>query len=465
MTVGLKQSIFAHKQGALIGVDVGSSAVKACAFGFDGSLLGAARRSVPVSNPVAGVSERDANTVWLETASALNELARGPIGPVAGLSITGCGNGAVFVNSTFEPISSGIMSTDSRATNEVESDVDAYQQRYAGQGRALLKWFRGNSSTRKADLAWVLSWKDFIRAQMVGNAMTDPSDAGAAGYLDIISTEYAVDDPALPHMGAATSVSGYLTSSAALATGLPEGLPVAIGCIDFEAAALGTGLCDSRTVSIVAGSWSINQTYTPDFEPRRGAFLCNPAIGSDQAYLVLEGSPNSSNHFEWFWQNFGQGYSLDDLAKKSSESRSNDIIFVPGLYGSGAHFMGLRANHNIGDLAHAVMSGVCFAHRRHIEALHSMGLPFNQATLAGGASASSAWTQLFADILEFPVTRSAAAEPGALGAAMIAGVAIGIWRDLKDAQKAMVPVGHSFTPQSDRTAQFRTFVEASERLQ
>lgn len=463
--MGLSQSISVREQHALIGIDVGSSAVKACAFDLDGKVLSMARRPVPASNPIAGVSERDADRVWAETASALIELSRDLMVPVAALSITGCGNGAVFVDSSFRPIAFGIMSTDARAAEEVEPDIDAFQQRYAGQGRSLLGWFRRNYSDRKADLAWVLSWKDFVRAQLVGLPMTDPSDAGAAGFLDITSAAYAVDDAALPPLSAPTSIAGYLNASAALATGLPEGLPVAVGCVDFEAAAIGTGLNDCHTVSIVAGSWSINQTYTPDAQPRRGAFLCNPAVGNDQSFLVLEGSPNSSNHFEWFWQNFGQGLSLYELAERSGEARNEDVVFVPGLYSSGAHFVGLRAHHAIADLAHSVMRGVCFAHRRHIDALRSNGLPLHRATLAGGASASTIWTQLFADALEIPVTRSAVAEPGALGAAMIAGVAVGLWHDLAEAQEAMVPVGQSFTPRVDRSAQFQAFVEASERLQ
>lgn len=463
--MGLSQSISRQEQRALIGVDVGSSAVKACAFGLDGELLGATKRPIPASNPIAGVSERDANRVWAETASALSELSRDLTVPVAALSVTGCGNGAVFVDSAFRPIALGVMSTDARAAQEVEADRDAFQQRYAGQGRALLSWFRKYRHDRDADFAWVLSWKDFVRAQLVGQAMTDLSDAGAAGFLDITSASYALDDEALPALSLSTSIAGYLSASGAIATGLPEGLPVAVGCVDFEAAAIGTGLNDCHTVSIVAGSWSINQTYTPDTEPRRGAFLCNPAVGRGQAFLVLEGSPNSSNHFEWFWQNFGQGLSLDELAERSGQARNEDVVFLPGLYSSGAHFVGMRAHHDVGDLAHSVMRGVCFAHRRHIDALRSNELPLHRATLAGGASASTTWTQLFADALELPVTRSAVAEPGALGAAMIAGVAIGLWRDLGEAQEAMVPIGQSFAPRVDRSAQFQAFVEASERLQ
>lgn len=465
--MGRKQSISGDAPLALVGVDVGSSAIKACAFTPEGELLGTVRRSIPPSNPACGISERDAELVWSETADALNQLIQDIEARVIALSVTGCGNGAVFVDAELKPILPGVMSTDDRAAALVEADESALQRRYAGQTASLLKWFRENQAERQNDasLAWVLSWKDFIRARLTGLALTDPTDAGAAGLINIVTRNYQSDDPALPPIQDSISVAGFITSEASRLTGLPEGLAVAVGCVDFEAAAIGTGLSDAQTISIVAGSWSINQTYCSDPLPQPGMFLCNPPADSSRSFLVLEGSPNSSNHFEWFWQNFAQGTDIAGLAESGCRAASEGLTFVPGLYGSGAHFVGLRAHHTIADLAGAVMRGVCFAHRRHVDALRSHGLPFRSATLAGGASASPAWTQLFADVLELPVAKSAVTEPGALGAAMIAGVATGVWSHLGEAQQAMVPSSPIFAPAVSRSAQFETFVELSGKLQ
>ena len=114
--MGRKQSISTEKGSALIGVDVGSSAIKVCAFTPAGELLGAVRRPISSSNPARGITERDAELVWSETADALKRLIQNIKARIIALSVTGCGNGAVFVDADLKPILPGIMSTDARAS-------------------------------------------------------------------------------------------------------------------------------------------------------------------------------------------------------------------------------------------------------------------------------------------------------------------------------------------------------------
>jgi L-xylulokinase len=249
-----------HQPGqTLLGLDIGSTRVKAVLFDRWGRVLAAVARRVPVRRPRPGWVERDAGATWRAAAAVVRAAAAGHA--VTAVGVTGCGNGAVFVDAVLRPLRAGVLSSDRRAEEFVRRGPAARQVAYAGQTSSLLRWLRTAEPALARRLAHALPWKDFVRACLTGEVATDPTDAGAAGWLVAGTRRLAADDPAIPPLRESLAQAGEITAAAARRTGLRAGTPVFTGCIDCEAAAIGSGVARSGELSLVAGTWSVNQMF------------------------------------------------------------------------------------------------------------------------------------------------------------------------------------------------------------
>ncbi len=420
----------------VVGVDIGSTVVKAVTFDRRGRALSAGARSTESILPQAGWVERDAEATWQAAAAALRDAVAGLAERVAAVSVTGCGNGAIFLDRSGRPLGRGILSSDTRAAAMTP------RRGYPGQTAVLLRWLEIHRPTLTKRLRHVLFWKDFIRLRLTGEFATDATDVGAAGFRS------PSREAALPSRLPSLAVAGKVTNAAAHMTGLRAGTPVVVGCIDCEAAAIGSGVARNGVLSLVAGTWSINQTFVstpPKNRTARDLFLVNPSVTPGR-WLLLEGSPTSASHFDWFVKNVHRSTAFDEVAKMASASEAGDLMFFPRLFSGQGAFIGLGPHHDLGAMARAVLEGVVYFHRIHVEKLEAAGRRFHVARLAGGAARSSFWCQLFADILGVSIEVPRAEEPGALGAALVASVGVELWPSLAAAQTATIKVDRRFQP-------------------
>jgi L-xylulokinase len=441
-----------------VGLDLGSTVAKAAVFDRHGRAVAVASRRMAVQSPRPGWVERDAVESWRACATVLRRVAAGRAGKIAAISITGCGNGAVFLDEGNEPVRAGILSSDTRAVEFVGRDRRRTRQTgYPGQTASLLRWLRVCEPRTARRLRRILFWKDFIRLQITGVACTDFTDAGASGLLDVKTRRWLTADPVLPSLRESLASAGVVQPAAARATGLRPGTPVFTGCIDCEAGALGSGVRAAGEFSLIAGTWSINQTFMRRLPAKAGLFLCNPSVDPCR-WLWLEGSPTSAVNFDWAVRLL---LGRDDFVRASQlaeQAQAEDLLFLPHVPTGRGVFLGLRASHSRGDLLRAVMTGVAFAHRVHVERLKAAGAAGTRFRLAGGATQSALWCQIFADVLGRPVEVPRGVEIGALGAALCAGVGVGAWSSLSAAQRDLVGVARVFRPRhSAQTALARRY--------
>ncbi len=436
----------------LLGIDVGSTVTKAVLFDLRGRTISAVSRTLPVSRPRPGWVERDANLVASEAFAVIRKAVCGAANRIAAIGITGCGNGAVFLDRNQVPLRAGILSSDTRAASMVtKSPRRRHQAAYPGQLPFLLAWVRQHEPAVARRLAHVVFWKDHVRAVLTGEIATDPTDAGAAGLLRFPSRRMLARDPALPMLRESLAAAGAITRSAARTTGLKAGTPVFTGCIDCEAAAIGSGVRRAGDVSVVAGTWAINQSFTTRPPRGGGHFLVNPSVESGR-WLVLEGSPSSAANFDWAVGVFGAGLTPSLAAALAAKAPPGDLIFVPRVPSGGGAFIGLGAAHDRAALFRAVMEGVVFSHRAHLERLAVSTASVCRVVLCGGIARSRFWRQLFADGLGCRVVVPRGPEPGALGAAVIAGVGAGLWPSIAAAQAATVRYDRELMPDSANQA-------------
>jgi L-xylulokinase len=445
----------------LLGIDAGNTMIKAVLFDLDGTVRAVASCAGETHQPQPGYAERPVNEVWLGVTAAIKAcLAQMPDAQVIAVGAAGHGNGLYALDQAQQPLI-GIQSVDSRAADRVEElersgsaaaiYAHSLQKVWASSTPVLLSWLKRNRPELYQRIGHVLCAKDVISHFLSGEVSADYSDASGAGLIDHRVRGYSADLlalydladalPRLPTLHESCEVVGTVTPHAAQLTGLPAGIPVVAGIFDVVASAVGSGVVSPGEASIVAGTWSINQVVVSRPDYLRPVFM-NALIERDR-YMAIEASATSATNLDWFIREFADGRSGDG-AEQSSDLVAKVVpdahlpVYHPYLYSgrkeepAKAGFYGLSGWHTRADMLFALFEGVTFSHRAHIDRLRAAGLPFTSATLSGGASRSCVWPQMFADVLAIPIQVAECKETGALGAAICAGVGVGIWVNLAE---------------------------------
>lgn len=474
----------------LLGLDIGVSVVKAALFATDGSLSFTASRAMPADHPSPGHTEKDAEALWQACCGVIREVIDQSGGAsIEAAGICACGNGCVLLDADDKVLGPIILSSDTRAAEistrwqggiwQEKLFPKIQQSLYPGQTAVLLRWVRDHQPEIYHRIARVMLVKDFIRWKLTGEFASDFSDLGATGLFNLRTRSY---DPeiltalglseiahALPPARQSVSAGGAITADAEKACALPQGLPVAVGSLDCEAALLGAAASELGTLSVIAGSWSINQTRVPNLLNDSSLFLTT--CGAEpNTFTVLEGSPTSAVNFDWHARNFYDESSGDGGASRYDKAVAEAMalpidedgpLYLPFLFGAPqdpslrASFLYLSPRHGRADFTRAVLEGIVFGHAWHIAKLRRAGLEFDLIRLSGGASRNAMWLQLFADILGMPIAVGEAEEIGALGAAMCAGIAIGRWPTAADAAQSLCREKSRITPDAAAHQRYR----------
>ena len=469
-----------EETGYLIGLDVGSTAIKAGLFDLAGREVATATGDAEVLAPHPGWYERRMEDIWSASVAAIRGVLAeaGVTGDqVRGLAATGHGNGIHFVDADGKPLYHAIEGADARAADYVKRWQDdgtcerllpkTAQCLWPAQPPALLAWFKDHEPDVLRRARWIFMVKDYVRFMLTGEAYAEVTDISGTNlfnvrdvcYDDEILAAYGLEDIAglLPPLKRSDELCGAITPEAAEATGLAAGTPVAGGMFDIDAAAVATGVTDPSQLNVIVGTWSNNQYISP--EPVASPDLFMTSVFSIPGYwLVLEGSATSASNLEWFLSEFVEGkkgaelYDACNEAVAGTDPEKSSIVFLPFLYQSNmdpdarSAFVGMQGYHTRADLLRAVYEGIVFSHRTHIEKLLKFRDPPESIRITGGAARSKVWVQMFSDILQTSIEIPESTELGALGAAMCAGVGTGIFKSFHDAADRMVNVSGRIEP-------------------
>jgi L-xylulokinase len=480
---------------SVLGIDSGLTVTKAVIFDADGSQISVARRRVPQHMPRPRWIERDMDGLWRATAEAIRgaiDASGRPASDIKAVAATAHGDGVFPLDADRRPLGMGILSLDSRAGAIVEqwSAGPVFAEALALTGQtphvsapsALLAWMKEHEPERFRRVAHVLACKDWLRFCLTGTVETDRTEASTS-FSDARTQAYAPEalrlygleelSAALPPVARSAEIVGHVTSEAADLTGLAQGTPVAAGLHDVTASALGMGGHEEGVVSIVAGTYSINEVVSR--APRVDArWLCRNAIEPGR-WNHMAISPASTANYDWFIDTLCReerdeaGGSIHAMLGREIEAamkRPSSVLFHPYLFGSphgaeaSASFIGLHGWHDRGDMLRAVVEGIVFNHRAHVDALRD-GFTLREARLTGGVSRNPILAQMFADTLAMPVTVPAVEEAAAFGAALCAGVAVGLYPSLYPASRSENVI---YNPDSTRGAVLDTRYAAYARL-
>lgn len=474
----------------VMGVDHGGSSSKAVIFDLKGRVIASARQSMSMQTPKPGFTERDMEQLW-QMHCAVIRLALADSGlkgeQIAAVSFSGHGKGLYLWGKDGAPARPGIVSTDSRAHPIVErwyADGTAekaypliHQAVLTSQPVALLRWLMENEPETLQNAQYVFGVIDYVRYRMTGEARGEITNMSGSGLVNLSAQSYdgrilecfgleGIGDK-LPPLIHSAELAGAVTPECARLTGLAAGTPVAGGMFDIDACAIGMNICDDKRLAVIAGTWAINEYIAKepvtDGSVKMNSLYCLPGY-----YLLEECSPTSASNYDWFLGTFleeaakAEGQNLYEWANalvSSIDPADQQMLFLPYLYGgiddarTKSVLAGMESWHTRAHVLRAVCEGIVFGHRMQVERLQkSRRAPAQALRLAGGVVRAEGWVQMFSDILQLPVETIDAEELGALGAAMAAAVAVGLYDSLESAASSMVRIAKTYRPNASRKA-------------
>ena len=436
-----------------IGLDVGTSVIKAAAFSEAGKLIKIVSEPAPKSKIVDRASQ-DMNEIWDITRHLLTQLVEklDDSTPIS-IGVCGQGDGLWMLDQDGTPVTDAILWNDSFAQRSVDEWVatgaaftvsrNCGTDLWAGTSAAIYKQLELDAPDLAAKAATILNSKDWINYKLTGKLATDFSDA-TIPFFDLNLMDYASESfkelgvevlkDAVLSPQISESRLGYILTEVAQSTGLPEGLPVAVGAIDIGAMHVGLGLNAPGDVLLILGTTAVVSVVTdpnPPVPPIIGATLVHPMPGR---FIRALAPLNGSSALDWAQTAIGGGEALEILLEDASKSEvgAGRILFLPYLNGERAPFVapgatgvfvGLTSNSRRGDMIRAVLEGVAFSMRDCIVAA-GISMP-EQLILTGGGAKSPLWRQILADVLGCSITVDNSGNHGLWGAALLGMAAAG----------------------------------------
>ena len=465
----------------LLGIDVGTSAVKVGLFTADGETAALAWRAYPVHAPRPGWAEQMPDDWWTAACGAIHEvLAAAETEQVAAVGLCGQTPGHVLVDASGRAVGPAIIWQDRRAEAEAAwlgKNVTAQQAReWVGLDSladstlppARMLWLANHRPRDWARCAVVLQPKDYISLRLTGECATDIHSAfglasgDAEAYIPAFFDLLGLDIGRLPLLQSPTAVLGEVTETASEETGLPVGTPVVVGTVDAWAEIIGCGGTEPGRAVDIAGTSEVVALVVDNFGREDG--ITGSRLFGNLGWL---GGPTQAGGAALHW--FADGF-YDEaegvLARLEADAASvqpgsDGLLFLPYLAGERAPiwdsaargaFVGLTFGHTRAHCARAVYEGVAFS-MRHILSLaeRASGVTANALRVSGGGSRSALWNQIKADVTKKQVLRMDVPEAGALGAAMLASIGVGLYRDHRAAAAAMVRAHVAAEPNRERS--------------
>jgi xylulokinase len=467
-----------------LGLDVGTSGVKAILVSSSGDLQASATSPLTMQTPQPGWAEQHPQAWWDATLASIAAVKRAkPDAVVAAVGISGQMHSSVFLDRAGDVIRPALLWCDGRTTAECAEITERVggEERLrdlacnpALEGFTLPKvlWLRKHEPDAYARLATVMLPKDYIRYRLTGVLTTDPSDASATLMYDTAHLRWseeimkAVDVPMsiLPNVGGSSEVLGKVTADAATLTGLSVGTPVVGGGADNACGAAGVG---AVTAGEVVSSWGTSGTVlAPMLEPRvdpglRAHTFCHVAPG---VWYMMGVVLSAGGAFSWYRDQLAHETDQQLDAEAAGIDRGADgVTFLPYLQGertphrnaaARAAFLGLSLAHTRAHMTRAVLEGVCFALRDSLTILQELGLSPDQVLLTGGGAKSAFIRRLQSEVFGLPVSTVNREEGPAYGAALLAAVGVGAFPDLATAATATLTRGAPERPQADAHAAY-----------
>lgn len=492
----------------IIAYDLGTGGNKASLYDSEGLCLASTFYAYETLYPLAGMHEQRPADWWDSIVSSTRQLLDETgvdVNEIECLALSGHSLGVVPLdkNGTLLRESTPIWS-DSRAGDQAEAFFEKTDQKdwYMATGNGFpaklysvfkILWYRDNEPGVFKKIFKVIGTKDYINYHLTGQIKTDYSYASGSGVYDLKAWGYSPDlitasglDPDIfPDIVPSTEIIGNLSQEAAESLGLPRKVKVAAGGVDNSCMALGARNTASGRVYLSLGSsaWIAVSDDNPVLDVNSRPFVFTHVIPGMFTSAVSIFS--AGNSFRWLRDNICPDlvekasredrdvYELMTELAERSPTGANKLLFNPSLAGGSSQepnadirgaFSGLDLGHTRGDIIRAGMEGIAMNLGFVLEVLKRFSSLSNEMVIVGGGSKNSLWRQIFADVFNMNMVKTnIGEEAGSLGAAAIAAVGCGLWKDFSKVDQVH-QVESIAEPISENTEIYKKLVPMYEML-
>ena len=478
-------------QPTYLGIDVGTSSIKVVAVNPSGQLLAVTNTPLTVNVEHPGWSEQHPEGWWAGTCSAIKQaLAEIDSPEVFGVGLSGQMHSLVALDESKQIVRPAILWNDVRTSVEAEFVRDRVGndslRRLTGnpalEGFTVTKllWMRNNEPELFDRISHVLLAKDYIRYRLTGELGTDPSDASGTLLFDITDSSWSdemcgyldIDRNLLPLVFESTEVAGRVMKQAACETDLEAGVPVVGGGADNACAAVGAGVGSPGEALITIGTSGAVVSPIASVVTDPGMRIHSMRHAVPNTWYLMGVVLSAGAALDW-WRRSSGGATFDELVAEAGtvNAGSDGVTFLPYLTGERTPhadanargvFFGMHGGIERAHMTRAVIEGVSFALRDSLELMKELGVDPEEAVAVGGGAGSPFWLQVLSDVTNLPLRTVSPLGGAPLGAAMLAAVGTGTFKNTADARDAWLTDLKSVIP---HTAQSAAYDDAYGRYQ
>lgn len=494
----------------LLAFDLGTTALKCALHGLDGEVIAKASEEYQLITPSADAVEMDVETYWQAFKSAIARvLKESQVNPneIKALGVSAQGETLILVDRDGKPLRRAIVWLDNRAQKEADrlGEIFGHRQAYEITGQVKLVptwpaskilWIKQHEQEIFEKTAKFLLIEDYFLYRLTGEFVCEGSlvtstcywNFKTRGWWDEMLQELGISKDQLPHYRESGEAVGKLRPEVAAELGLGTDTIACTGALDQACGAIGVGnikpgIFSENTGAALAICATVNG---PVLDP--GDQMPCHYHGIPGLYM-LHTFTSGGIVMRWFRDEFAgpemrvsktsglDAYELMGMEAARVQPGCEGLVMLPHLQGAMAPeanpkasgvFYGFTLRHGRGHFTRAIMEGVSFIVRRNIEVIEGLGVPVNEVRSLGGGARSSIWKQLEADILGRPVLTTTNEEAATLGAAILAGKAVGIYSSVEEAAEEMIQIKQRFEPNTANRSvyddTFGTYVRLYEAL-
>ncbi len=479
----------------LLGMDMGTSSCKITLFKKNGMVVGSANREYPVYYPKQGWAEQNPEDWWIAVCKAIKELLdKTGINPnqIAGIGIDGQSWSAVAVDKSGEVLTNTPIWMDTRATdicNRLNMELGE-DEIFKVAGNSVqpfyttpkILWYQKKLPEVYKSTDKILQSNSFIAFRLTGIATQDISQGYGLHCFDIkkgnwdlhMCKKLQIPESFLPEIYASHDVIGGVTKEAAEKTGLCEGIPVVAGGLDAACGTLGAGVIHPGKTQEQGGQAGGMSICMDEYAADPRLIVSRHVVPG--LWLLQGGTTGGGGVMRWLEKEFAQyERSLAGVSGKSSLVRFNELaeminpgsdglIFLPYMSGERSPiwdpyakgvFFGLDYSKTKGHMIRSAMEGVAFSLKHNLDIAEAKGAMVKELLATGGSANSVLWTQIKADITGKPIAVPSSDTATTLGAAILAGVGTGLYKDFEEAVKMTVTITRRQEPDKSKYKEYR----------
>lgn len=475
----------------LLGIDVGTTSLKAALFTPDGDCIGVEREEYQLDTPSVEKAQLDAHHYWNACVRTIHQLldhTQVNIKSIAALAVSSQGETLITLDAEGEPIFPAMVWLDNRAVTQAERlSAQFHDQVYTKTGIAeiiptwtacKILWIKENEPEIFTKAAKFLLVQDYLIYKLTGKVVTDGSISCTTLYFDIVKNTWwqdvlqaiGITDQQLPEICSPGSIISTIQESAAQELGLSSHTRVINGGMDQAVGAIGAGNIKAGIISETTGAALAIQVTVDNalIDPCQSIPLYVHSV--PDKYLLVPVCPTAGMALKWFRDQFCQeeiatattqhadSYDLLTKLAESVPPGADGLLMLPHLMGAfspdinpaaRASFTGFTLRHTRAHFLRAVMEGVAFMLKRNVEYIEQAGIAIREIIATGGGSRSSLWNQIKANVCNKPVIILKNEETALLGNAILAGTAINIFPTIQEGCDRMVMVQKRYLPNEE----------------